>query len=134
MYLSRLAIVSLAVALACGGGSDTTSPTSGGGASNPPPPGSVTVTIRNYSFSPAAITIKAGTTVHWTNAGPSTHTTVSDSGVWTSGNLAAPGGSNDPYGGGSTTAGTFNFTFNTAGTYPYHCNLHPPSAFPGFTG
>jgi plastocyanin len=31
-----------------------------------------------------------------------------------------------PYGGGSA-GGSFSFTFNSTGTYGYHCSLHPPS-------
>ena len=37
-------------------------------------------------------------------------------------------------GGDSMPGGTFQFTFNQAGTYGYHCPLHPPSAYPGFIG
>jgi plastocyanin len=78
------------------------------------------------------MTIKVGTRVTWTNAGPSAHTTTSDTGVWDSGTLGAPSGGG-AYGGG-TAGGTYQFTFNTAGTYNFHCKLHPPASYPGFTG
>lgn len=103
-----------------------------GGGQNPPPPGTVAVTIQDFSFSPGSVTITAGTTVRWTNAGPSAHTTTSDAGAWASTPLGAPQGGVG-YGGGSA-GGTFDFTFTQAGTYPYHCSLHPPSSYPGFTG
>jgi plastocyanin len=92
----------------------------------------VTVTIQDFSFAPAAVTIKAGTAVHWSNGGPSAHTTTSDTGVWDSGTLAGPG-SGGAYG-NSVPGAAFNFTFTQPGTYSYHCNLHPPSSYPGFTG
>jgi plastocyanin len=131
----HIVAVMLAVAMsACGGSSDVTTPSSGGQGSNPPPPaGTTKVTIQDFSYAPAAVTIKVGSTVQWTNKGPSAHTTVSDAGVWNSGVLTSPGG-NDPYGGGGSAGGSFSFTFTQAGTYTYHCSLHPPSSFPGFTG
>src|SRR5439155_3721941 len=61
------------------------------------------------------VTVTQGSTINWWNEGPSAHTTTSDTGVWDSGNVN-PGG-------------TFQFTFYSPGTYPYHCNLHP-----GMTG
>jgi len=79
------------------------------------------VTIQDFTFSPASATIKVGQTVSWTNHGPSNHTTTSDAGAWDSATLSASGG-------------TFSKTFNTAGTYPYHCKIHPPAIYPGFTG
>ena len=92
------------------------------------------VTIQDFSFSPATLTIKVGTTVQWTNNGPSAHTTTSDAATWNSGTLNAPTGGGS-YGGGSA-GGSFSFTFNSTGTYGYHCSLHPPSVpqYAGFTG
>ena len=46
----------------------------------------------------------------WTNNDPVAHTVTSDNGVFASGNLS-PGA-------------TFSYTFNTAGTYSYHCSIH----------
>ena len=110
-----------------------------------PSGGPVDVSIRDFAFSPASVAITAGMTVRWTNNGPSSHTTTSDNGVWGSGTLAPPGGGGG--GGGyssrspssvslsaSSTGGSFQFTFMQAGTYPYHCAMHPPANFPGFTG
>ena len=70
------------------------------------------VTIDNFAFSPANITVKKGTTVTWTNKDSATHTVTSTSGPasFDSGNL--PNGK------------TYSFTFNTAGTYQYHCTIH----------
>lgn len=135
MQLSRfIGIAVAAAAAACGGYSAPTNPTDGGQASNPPPAGTVMVTIQDFSFSPASLTIKAGTTVRWTNNGPSAHTTVSDAGTWASAALGPPGTGGGGYGGGTAAAGTFDFTFTQTGTYAYHCSLHPPSSYPNFTG
>lgn len=65
-----------------------------------------------YAFSPAIITIPKGTTVTWTNKSDASHTVTSDSGTFT----------------GSSTLPenqTFQMTFNTAGTFTYHCEIHP---------
>jgi plastocyanin len=134
MKASHVVALMLAASLSgCGGYSAPTAPSGGGQMSSPAPPGSMTVTIQDFSFSPATLTIKAGTTVHWMNNGPSAHTTTSDAGVWNSGTLSGPGGGG-VYGGGSSAGGTFDFTFTQAGTFPYHCSLHPPTLYPGFTG
>ena len=104
---------------------------SGGGGGNMS--GSVVgVAIQDFSFSPAAMTVMVGTTVKWTNNGPSAHTTTSNTGTWDSGQLSSPT-SGGGYGGGSA-GGTYQYTFMAAGTYAYHCSNHPPSLYPGFTG
>jgi len=134
MHLSRiLAIGGIAVAAACGGSSSTPTNPNPGGQTTAPPAGTVAVSIQDFSFTPASITIKAGTTVRWTNMGPSTHTSVADAGAWNSGPISAPGGGGGYGGGGGSAGGTFDFTFMTAGTYGYHCSIHPPSMYPSFT-
>jgi plastocyanin len=120
----------VAAAAACGGGSSSTNsdPT------NPTTTGTnvaATVSITEYLFTPETTRVAAGKTVEWVNNGALTHTTVSNNNVWTSSQLA--GGTPNTYGG--TTGGqTYDYTFNTAGTYSYHCVLHPPSTYPGFVG
>jgi len=72
------------------------------------------IKINNFAFSPATLTVKAGTTVTWTNADSAPHTVVSDAGApaqFTSQALA--------------TGSSFPFTFTQAGTYTYHCSIHP---------
>jgi plastocyanin len=73
-----------------------------------PPSVSMTEQLR---FVPDPITITVGTTVTWTNVATDIpHTTTSDTGLWDSGNRN-PGQ-------------TFSFTFNTPGTFTYHCTYH----------
>ncbi|GHO84986.1 cupredoxin domain-containing protein [Dictyobacter formicarum] len=64
-----------------------------------------------YSFDPASITIPKGAQVVWTNTSDAPHTVTSDKNAFTaSSNL--------------TQNQTFMMTFNTAGTYAYHCSIH----------
>jgi plastocyanin len=79
--------------------SSTTTPSSGN-----------SVTIQNFAFNPASLTVTKGTQVTWTNNDSTNHTITSDSGAFAS-DQVAPGG-------------TFSFTFNDAGTFPYHCSIH----------
>jgi plastocyanin len=87
-----------------------------GTTNNPPPVNSGTsVSIVNMSFSPANLTVAVGSTVKWTNNDAMTHTVTADNASFDSGNIAG--------------GGTFSKTFSTAGSYPYHCTIHP-----GMTG
>jgi plastocyanin len=79
----------------------TTAPTSTGNS----------VSIKNFAFSPVSLTVKVGTKVSWTNNDTVTHTVTADKGAFNSGPL--------------TPGSTFSFTFTKAGTYSYHCNIHP---------
>ncbi len=104
-----LAISSILLAmtglLACQGYGATTPTTSS------PPASGNSVTLANFAFSPATLTVKVGTTVTWTNKDPATHTVTSDTGVFESGNLAA--------------SASYSYVFSKAGTFNYHCSIHP---------
>lgn len=124
----------LLVTVACTSSSGPSSGPVNGGSGCTPSATVACATIQDFTFSSASMAIKVGTTVRWTNNGPSAHTTTSDAGVWTSGTLRAPTGG-DPYGGGAA-GGSYEFVFTTPGTYEYHCALHPPSLpqYAGFKG
>src|SRR3989344_108570 len=83
-------------------------------ATNPPITAGETyqVKISGYSFTPKNITVNVGDTVVWTNNDAVTHTVDSSSG-------------NELASGNITTGMRFSHTFNTAGTFTYHCGPHP---------
>ena len=70
------------------------------------------VTISGFAFSPASITVPIGTKVTWTNQDSAAHNIISDDGS-TFSSPSVPNG------------GTFSFTFTVAGTFAYHCGIHP---------
>jgi plastocyanin len=71
----------------------------------------VEVNIDNFSFSPATIKVKAGTTVTWTNRDDIPHTVVANDKSFKSKVL--------------DTGEKFSFTATKPGSYPYFCSLHP---------
>ena len=71
----------------------------------------VEVKIDNFSFSPATITVPAGTTVRWTNRDDIPHTVVSDKEIFKSKTL--------------DTDDQFSYSFTKPGTYDYFCSIHP---------
>jgi len=75
---------------------------------------SAAVTIQSFAFHPQVITVKVGTTITWTDKDSFAHTVTSVSGPtsFNSGDLTPSGG-------------TFQFKFSQAGTYNYHCMIHP---------
>jgi len=80
---------------------------------NTPPPASTEVKIDNFSFTPATLTVTAGTMVTWTNRDDIPHTVVSV---------------DDPKTFKSKVMDTdekFSFTFTKPGTYTYFCSVHP---------
>ena len=94
--LLRLALSSLA------GYAFTCSPQALGAVTN--------VSIVNFAFSPANVTIRVNDSVTWRWVG-SPHSTTSDPGLWESGVLGA--------------GSTFTRTFTSPGNFPYHCSVHP---------
>lgn len=76
------------------------------------PHATVQVAIQNFAFSPRTLTVAPGTTVVWTQKDSAPHTVTSDTGAWAaSADLQA--------------GQTFSHTFTTAGTFAYHCAVHP---------
>ncbi len=70
-----------------------------------------TVTISTSQFSPGSVVINLGDAVKWVNNDAFAHTTSSDqNGLWdkTLGHAAV-----------------FTRTFNSEGSFSYHCNIHP---------
>ncbi|NUS17979.1 MAG: cupredoxin family copper-binding protein [Streptomyces sp.] len=71
------------------------------------------VAMKNYAFSPAALTIPVGTTVTWTNEDTAPHNVTT-----TSGPVKLASGNMDK-------GASWSFTFTKAGTYKYYCSVHP---------
>jgi plastocyanin len=88
-------------------------PSSNASAANAAPVAANAVTIKGFAFSPAAITVKVGTTVTWTNQDADAHTVTSQN---NSGPLSSAA---------LNTGQTFSYTFTKPGTYAYLCTIHP---------
>jgi plastocyanin len=71
----------------------------------------VTVTIKNFAFSPEPVTAKVGDVIGWTNSDSAGHTASLDDGTCATDTIAT----------GQTQA----LVFSAPGTYPYHCAIHP---------
>ena len=85
--------------------------TAGALASQGAPAADTKVQIDQYAFLPQRITVKAGTTVTWTNDDDDSHTVASSGKLFKSKAL--------------DTGDKFSFTFTTPGRYDYFCSLHP---------
>jgi len=131
MLLASVLVISFAT-LSCGGGSKKSeSPTPRPSAATNTPmvmptgtPAALTPTqtpstpqaqqasvqIKDFEFTPSKVTIKVGGTVTWTNEGASAHTVTADDGSFDSGQLQK--------------GKTFSRTFDSAGTFSYHCSIH----------
>jgi len=107
----RLAIVAIGVSIivsACG--SDSASPI------GPSTAADVTVTIQgnnaSNSYAPNPVSMRVGQTIAWRNADSITHTATQDSAGFNTGSVVA----------GATSAAAM---MSTAGTFTYHCTIHP---------
>lgn len=74
-------------------------------------PAPAAVTIDNFTFKAAAVTVAAGTTVTWTNNDDIPHTVRAVDGSFHSKAM--------------DTADSYSFTFAKPGVYSYFCSLHP---------
>jgi plastocyanin len=69
------------------------------------------VSIDNFAFVPATLTVRVGTTVTWTNHDEEPHTIA-----------ASDGSFHSP---GMDSQATYSHTFPTAGKFDYICSIHP---------
>lgn len=73
--------------------------------------GPATVTIDEFTYAPARLTVPVGTTVTWLNGDEEPHTVTSTTAAFASAGLGH--------------GESFARTFDRPGTYPYFCALHP---------
>lgn len=69
------------------------------------------IRISGMAFSPTTLTVAKGTTVTWANDDTVGHTVTGDNGGPKSGTI--------------NNHETYSYTFNAAGTFKYHCSIHP---------
>jgi plastocyanin len=70
------------------------------------------VSIDNFTFTPQTTTVKAGTTVTWTNKDDIPHGIASSNNAFTKSKAL-------------DTDDSYSFKFTTPGTYQYFCYIHP---------
>jgi plastocyanin len=91
--------------------STTTTASGGSGVGSPSAGGSATITIQNYNFSPAKITVTPGEKVTVTNKDPVAHTVTANDKKFDTGDIDA--------------GKTVTFTApSSPGSYPYICTIH----------
>ncbi|MGW4097588.1 MULTISPECIES: cupredoxin domain-containing protein [unclassified Mycobacterium] len=77
----------------------------------PAPVAGTAVSIDNFAFAPATLTVHRGDTVTWTNHDEEPHTVAAGDGSFRSPGMGANA--------------TFSFTFTNPGSYDYICSIHP---------
>jgi plastocyanin len=88
----------------------------GAGAEGSPAAGDAATTgtaveIKDFTYIPPSLEVAAGTTVTWTNSDSAPHTATQDGGGFQSNRL--------------DQGASYSFTFDSAGTFEYHCEYHP---------
>ena len=80
------------------------------------------VSIHDLQFDPTPITVPVGTTVTWTNNDQTAHTVTSDAnGPASTPTTPVPEFTSKPLNPGQS----YQHKFTKAGTYKYHCQIHP---------
>lgn len=112
MRVSVLAGVVLVLAAACGGQASGPTPVP----ATPTPAaaacagsGGAAIAIADSAFNPQSVTIAVGGSATWTNTDSATHTVTFDDG---------------PDCGQVSSGASVSRTFDTAGTFAYHCRIH----------
>jgi plastocyanin len=84
------------------------------GLAAPPAQAAVQVSVAEFAFSPATIIVPQGEDVAWHDGGTRQHTSTGDGplSLWDTGRISP----------GATSS---SVDFSAAGTYPYHCSVHP---------
>jgi plastocyanin len=122
---AAIALLLTLVLAACGGGTDPTAPPASVAGSQPASPGTpvaegcepssdpaaVTVQMANFAFDPAEVSAAVNDTISWENGDAAPHTATLDDGSCETGNIP--------------TGGAGGLVFHTAGTFEYHCAIHP---------
>jgi plastocyanin len=80
-------------------------------AADPNAPGGPRVSVENFNFTPADLTVARGTTVTWTNHDDVEHTVTASDNSFGSSAIEAEA--------------SFSFTFSQPGTFSYFCAIHP---------
>jgi len=109
--LAGVSFFALAFSVACGSSSSpvsSTPPPAGGGGGS----ANSTVSIVNFSFSPTPVTVAVGQSIAWANSDSVAHTATADNGSFNTGAISP---------GGSSAA----ITMSSAGSFTYHCQIHP---------
>jgi plastocyanin len=105
---SLVVLAAAAGPLAGCGGSDATP----SAAQSAPSGGSRSITMSNFKFAPASLTASRGARITVTNRDGTAHTATADDGRSFDTGDVAPGSS-------------ATVTLSKAGTYKYHCSIHP---------
>ena len=111
--MKKLTLAALMFALACSGGGYGTTTTS----PPPPPPNGTVNALPSLAFNPRQVTIDAGQNVTF-DFGSIAHNVIFD-------NRTASTPADIV---GTNVNENIARTFTTAGTYNYHCNIHPGMA------
>jgi len=127
MLVLVVALVAVPVLVACGSAANGSSGSGGGGTTPASTPsssaGGTSVAIANYAFTPQTLTVKAGTTVTWTNKDSVPHNVISAT------NMSTSATTTNTFTSGNFNQGqTFTFTFSKPGTYYYECSIHAAMA------
>ena len=78
------------------------------------------ISIRDFNFQPAELTVPVGATVVWTAVGHDPHTVTADDQSFKSNSL--------------NTGATFKYTFTKVGTFSYYCEYHGYKGGAGMSG